>query len=130
MPARRALLGTLSVATASTLAGCSWLQSSDGGVDLTIFNQTDAAYTIEVGFFDEGASERSSRAYSGSLDIEPDGESTRDTVVETGRYLVRYQAYEENSRLTDEDHIHFIPSGDGTESLTFDIQQTGQLTRR
>jgi hypothetical protein len=130
MPSRRAVLGTLGVATASTVTGCSWLQSRDGGLDLTVFNQTAASYTVQIGFFDDGASEGAARAYSASLDIEPDGEITREAVVETGRYLVRYHAYEENSRLTDEDHIHFIPSGDGTESLTFDIQETGELSRR
>ena len=130
MPSRRAVLGTLGVAAASTFTGCSWVQSRDGGVDLTVFNQTDTSYTVVIRFFDDGASEASSRAYSASHDIEPDGEITREAVVETGRYLVRYHAYEENSRLTDEDHVHFIPSGDGTESLTFDIQQRGQLTRR
>jgi len=55
---------------------------------------------------------------------------TREAIVETGRYLVRYHAYEDHSGLTDEDHVHFIPSGDGTESLTFDIRESGEMTRR
>lgn len=130
MPSRRAVLGTLGVTTVSAFSGCSWLQSRDGSVGLTIFNQTDAAYTVEVGFFTDGASEPTARAYSSSLDVQPDGEVTREAVVEAKRYLVRYRAYEEHSRLTDEDHVHFIPSGDGTESLTFDIRETGELTRR
>jgi len=130
MPSRRTVLGTVGVATASTLTGCSWLQSGDGSVDLTVFNQTGASYTVEIGFFDDGASEGAARAYSSPLEIEPDGEVSREAVVETGRYLVRYRAYEDHSRLTDEDHVHFIPSGDDTESLTFDIRETGELTRR
>ncbi|MBX0325961.1 hypothetical protein EGH21_23375 [Halomicroarcula sp. F13] len=130
MPSRRAVLGTLGVATASTFTGCSWLQSRDGSVDLTVFNQTDASFTVEIGFFEDGASEAAARAYSSPLDVEPDGEVTREAVVETGRYLVRYRAYEDHSRLTDEDHVHFIPSGDDTESLAFDIRETGELTRR
>jgi hypothetical protein len=130
MPSRRAVLGTLGVVTASTLTGCSRLQSSGGRVDLTVFNQTDASYTVEIGFFNDGASEAAARAYSSSLEVEPDGEVTREAVVETGRYMVRYRAYEDHSRMTDQDHVHFIPSGDSTESLTFDIRETGELTRR
>lgn len=130
MPFRRAVLGMFGVATASTFTGCSWLQSGDGSVDLTVFNQTDASYTVVIEFFGEGASEGAARAYSSPLDVDPDGEVTREAVVETGRYLVRYRAYEEHSRLTDEGHVHFIPSGDGTESLTLDIREAGELTRR
>lgn len=130
MPSRRTVLGTLGIATASIITGCSRLQSPDGSVDLTVFNQTDTPYTVEIGFFNDGASEAAARAHSSSLDIEPDGEVMREAVVETGRYIVRYRAYEENSRLTDEDHVHFIPSGNGTESLAFDIRETGKLTRR
>lgn len=130
MPSRRAVLGILGVTTASTVTGCSLFQSRDGSVDLNLFNQTDAAYTVEIGFFHNGDSEAAASAYSSSLDVEPDGEVTLEAVVETGRYLVRYHAYEEHSRLTDEDHVHFIPSGDGTESLTFDIRETGELTQR
>jgi len=74
MPSRRAVLGTICAATASTFTGCSWLQSSDGSVDLTVFNQTDAAYTVEIGFFNDGAAEPAARAYSSSLDVEPDGD--------------------------------------------------------
>ncbi|MBV0901082.1 hypothetical protein [Haloarcula salina] len=130
MPSRRAVIGTLGVATTGLFGGCSWLQSRNGSVDVTVFNQTDAAYTVEIGFFDDGASATAARAYRSSLDVEPDGEVTREAVVATGRYLVRYHAYEDHSRLTDEDHVHFIPSGDGTERLTFDIRETGELTRR
>ena len=97
---------------------------------MTIFNQTDAPYTVEIGFFEDGASEAAARAYSSPLAVQPDGEVTREAVVETGRYIVRYRAYEGHSRMTDQDHVHFIPSGDDTESLTFDIRETGELTRR
>lgn len=100
MPSRRAVLGTLGVATGSAFTGCTWLQSSDGSVDLTVFNQTDTSHTVAIGFFDDSASEGVARAYSSSLDVEPDDEVTREAVVETGRYLVRYTVYEENSRPT------------------------------
>jgi len=130
MPSRRAVLGTLGVAAGSAFTGCAWLQSSNGSVDLTVFNQTDTSHTVAIGFFDDSASEGVARAYSSSLDVEPDDEVTREAVVETGRYLVRYTVYEENSRPTDQDHVHFIPDGDGTENLTFDIRESGELTRR
>jgi hypothetical protein len=130
MPSRRTVLGTLGVATVSTLTGCSWLKSSGSSVDLTVFNQTDDSYTVVIGFFNDGASESAARAYRSPIEVEPDGEVTREAVVETGRYLVRYRAYQDHSRMTDQDHVHFIPSGDGTESLTFDIRETGELTQR
>ncbi|WP_237738340.1 MULTISPECIES: hypothetical protein [Halorubrum] len=98
---------------------------------MTLFNQTDAPYTVEVEFYrDDGATEAAARAFSSSFDVEPDGEATAEGVVDAGRYLVRYYAYEGNSKLTDEDHVHFIPSGDETENLAFDIQETGELTQR
>ena len=98
---------------------------------MTVFNQTAVPYTVDVAFYrDDGASEAAARAFSSSVDVEPDGEATAEGVVDAGRYLVRYHAYEENSRLTDEDHVHFIPSGTETESLTLDIRETGELTRR
>ena len=130
MPSRRAVLGTLGVATGSTFTGCAWLQSSDGSVDLTVFNQTDTSHTVAIGFFDDSDSKGVARAYSSSLDVKPDGEVTREAIVETGRYLVRYTVYEEDSRRTDQDHVHFIPDGDGTENLTLDIRESGELTRR
>lgn len=121
---------TAAAGVAASLAGCSEVSSRDGGVDLTVFNQADAPYTIEIAFFGDSDSEGEARAYDTSLDLEPDGRQTREAVVEPRRYLVRYHAFEENSRLTAEDHIHFIPRGDGTESLIFDIQETGEVTRR
>lgn len=130
MPSRRTVLGTLGVVAASALSGCSQLQSDRERVDLTIFNQTDTPYTVEVAFFGDGRTETAARAYSSSLDIEPDGEVTVSEVVEPGRYIVRYEAYADGSRVTDDDHVHFIPSGDGSERLTLDIQETGELTRR
>ena len=130
MPSRRALLGALGLATTTTIAGCFGGNSGADGVDLTVFNQTATPYTVEIAFFEAGASERSARASDASLDIDPGGETTREAVVATGRYLVRYDVYAENSELTDEDHVHFIPAGDGTETLTFDIRDSGELYRR
>jgi hypothetical protein len=130
VPSRRAVLSAVGVATVGSLGGCSRLRSGAESVGLTVFNQTDTTYTVEIGFFDDDTPEPAARAYESSLDVEPDGEVTRDAVAEVGRYLVRYRAYEEGSRLTDQDHLHFVPSGDGTERLTFDIRDSGELTRR
>lgn len=121
---------TAAAGLAVGLSGCSGFRSRDEAVDLTVVNQATVPYTLEIGFFGDGDSEAAARAYGGTLNVDAGGRETREGVVEPGRYLVRYEAYEENSRLTDEDHVHFIPSGDGTEAITFDIQATGDLTRR
>ena len=126
---RRQLLSA-TAGVAGCLAGCSALGSQDTGVDLTVFNQADTPYTIEITVFGDGASESEARAYNTTINLEADGRQTREAIVEPRRYLVRYHAFEENSRLTAEGHVHFIPSGDGTERLTFDIDPTGAMTRR
>ncbi|WP_424015602.1 hypothetical protein ACOZ35_06400 [Halorubrum xinjiangense] len=131
MPSRRSALRTIGVAATAAVAGCSRLRSRGARIDLTVFNQTDAPYTVEVEFYsDDGASKAAARAFSSSFDVEPDGKATEEGVVDAERYLVSYHAYEEDSKLTDEGHVHFIPSGGETESLTFDIRETGELTRR
>ncbi|WP_049908428.1 hypothetical protein [Halorubrum distributum] len=131
MPSRRSALRAAGAAAAGAFAGCSRLRSRGARIDVTVFNQTDAPYTVEVAFYgDDGATEAAARAFSSSFDVGPDGEATAEGVVDAGRYLVRYRAYEENSTLTDEGHVHFVPSGDETEALLFDIQETGELTRR
>ena len=121
---------TTAVGVSIGLAGCTWNQSRTVGVELTIFNQADAPFTVEVGFFGDGASEAEARAYDTTVDIESGGQQTHEAVVEPDRYVIRYHAYENNSRLTDEDHVHYIPDGDGTESLAFDIGESGELSQR
>ncbi|SDF54518.1 hypothetical protein SAMN04488067_105153 [Halorubrum xinjiangense] len=130
MPSRRSVLRAIGVVATGASAGCSRLRSRDARVDVTVFNQTDVSYAVEVVFYEDGASEAAAREFSSSFDVGPDGTAADEGVVEARRYLVRYRAYEENSKLTDEGHVHFIPSGDGTEAITFDIQETGELTRR
>lgn len=129
MPSRRALLGTIGIATATSLAGCSWGQADADGLDLTVFNQTATPFTVEIEFIADGDDGATSR-HDASLDVDPNGEVNRENVVEAGAYLVRYQVYEENSTLTDEDHVHVVASGDGSDSLTFDIRNPGVLNRR
>ncbi|TKX56538.1 hypothetical protein EXE44_14240 [Halorubrum sp. SS7] len=130
MPSRRAVLGAVGVAAVGSLGGCSRLSSDAERVGLTVFNQTDATYTVEIGFFDDDTPEPAARAYESALDVAPGGEATRDAVAEVGRYLVRYRAYEDGSRLTDQGHVHFVPDGDGSERLTFDVREPGVLASR
>ena len=57
------------------------------------------------------------------IDIEPEGETRREDIAERKRNLVRYEAYNDSSRLTDEDHVHCSPTtGEREDSIAFDIQ--------
>lgn len=121
---------TTAVGLSIGLAGCSGNQSRDGGVELTIYNQAAVPYSVDVEVFGDGPSESEARVYDTAVDLAAGGAQTREAAIEPKRYLIRYHAYEDNSRLTDEDHVHYIPDGDGTENLAFDIQETGEVTRR
>lgn len=112
------------------LAGCSGTQSRTEGIELTIYNQASVSYSVEIEIIGEGASEGEARVYDTTVDIEAGGQQSNEAVIEPKRYLIRYHVYEDNSRLTDEDHVHYIPNGDGTETLAFDIEGTGEMTRR
>ena len=130
MKRREAILLTTTVLTGVT--GCSAFSSESSTLSIVFFNQTDSRYTVELSIFEPTAESRSeARLYSRSIDVEP-GERTRIAdVAEMNSYLVRYTLYENNSRLTDEDHIHYYPPGEGeSDSLAFNIEQTGELTRR
>ena len=112
------------------LAGCAGNQSRDRGVELTIYNQATAPYSVEIEIFGDGPSEGEARVYDTTVDIEAGGKQTREAAIEPQRYLIQYHAYENNSRLTDEAHVHYIPEGDGAENVVFDIRETGDVTRR
>ena len=117
----------------TTVAGCSALRSNPSQLNMTLFNKADSPYTIEMSLFGIGDNQPRSeaRAYSESIDVEPGGKAEREHVAEARRYLIRYEAYESNSHLTDEDHVHFYPSGnEGDDSVSFDIHSPGVLTRR
>ncbi|WP_324665651.1 hypothetical protein [Haloarcula sediminis] len=128
MKRRQAIIAA--VGFAAPVTGCAGNQSGDGAIDLTVINQSDTPYTVEIGFFRDDEERNEARAYDATLDIEADGRETREAVVSAGRYLVRYSAYEENSRLTDEDHIHYISAESDTDGLILDIRETGTVTRR
>lgn len=99
-------------------------------LDLTIFSHADDPYTVEVGVFRDESSRSDARVYSASLDVPSEGRAERENVLEARPYLVRYSAYRDNSRLTDEGHVHYLPPEDGEAGLTFDIDSDGSLTRR
>lgn len=129
MKRRSVLLGTPAVVTG--LAGCSVLSSPS--LTINVVNHADNPYTIELNLFKRGddVSRSEARVYDTSIDVEPQGQTQRENVVEARPYLVRYSVYENNRRPTDEDHVHYYPSESGDdESLTFDIDSSGVLTRR
>ena len=130
MRRRELLLGTAAVLAGGS--GCSALSSRPSSLSVVFFNQDDSSYTIELDVFEtDGESRSEARQYSGSIDVAPDGRTRVEDVAEMGSYLVRYGLYEGNSRLTDEDHVHYYPPDDGeSETLAFNIEQTGELTRR
>ena len=129
---RRAVLAT-GAASVATVAGCSALQPGTSMLGLALFNQPERPYTVELSLFepDDEQSRSDARVYSGSIDVDPREQTHRERVAEAQRYLVQYELFRDNSRLTDEDHIHFYPDDDGDdESLAFNIHPPGTMTRR
>gem|GEM_PF-808038 len=114
------------------LAGCSALGGSSPTVDLTLYNHSEEPYTVELTLYrSDGDTRSDARAWSSSVDVQPDAEATRAAVAEKQPYRVEYHAYRANSFLTDEDHVHYLPrDGEDDGSLTFDIQESGTLTER
>lgn len=100
---------------------------------ISVISHADNPYTIELGLYRSGddMSRSEARGYDASIDVEPQGQARRKNVAEVRPYLVRYSVYENNSRLTDEDHVHYYPPDNGDDdSLAFDIDSAGVLTRR
>lgn len=100
---------------------------------IAVFSHANSPYTIEMSLFRSGANKSRSeaRVYDTSINIKPQGQARRKNVAEAQPYLVEYSVYENNNRLTDEDHVHYFPPDNGNnDSLAFDIDSTGTLTRR
>lgn len=76
---------------------------------VTVFSHADSSDTIELNLFRTGdeMSRSETRVYDASIDVGPQGQARRKNVVETQPYLVRYSVYENDRRLTDEDHVHY-----------------------
>ncbi len=131
MKRRTLLLGTPAIVTG--LAGCSALSSPSSMLTVTVVSHAENPYTVELTLFRRSAdiSRSEARVYDASIDVEPQGQAQRTGVAEARPYLVRYSVYENNRKLTDEDHIHYYPPDNGgDDSLTFDIDSIGVLTRR
>ncbi|WP_435095080.1 hypothetical protein [Halorubrum sp. N11] len=134
MKRRGVLLGTTTVF--GGLAGCSGLSSVSATVDLDIFNHTESPYTVEFALFESGgdSSRSDARVYDESIDVEPQGRAERENIAEARPYLLRYAVYEDNSKQTDQDHIHYYPpekpENTDVDTLAFDIDSAGIVTRR
>ena len=129
---RRTYLRLTGTALLGGLAGCSALGASSPMVDLTIYNHSEDPYTVELTMYrPDGDTRSGARAYSASIDVQPDAEATRAAVAEKRPYRVEYDAYRANSVLTDEDHVHYLPyDGPDDVALTFDVDGSGVLTQR
>ncbi|WP_276275694.1 hypothetical protein [Haloarcula regularis] len=97
-----------------------------------MFNHTDSQYTVDFALFrTDGTQSRSAaREYSEQLAVGPQATARREAVAEARPYVVRYDVWENNSTPTDKDHVHFVPTGDGDDSVAFDIHAEGTLERR
>jgi hypothetical protein len=130
---RRRTLLRGAVPLCAGLAGCSGSLSDAPMLSLTVFNHAESPYTVEMTLSrtGDGGSGSGADAFSGQIGVEPGGQAVREAVAERRPYLVEYGLYEDNSDLTDQDHVHYSP-GDEDESgrLTFDIDSSGTLTRR
>jgi len=130
---RRSILTLSGVAILNGLAGCSNLSSESGDLGLTIFNNSDISYTVDIDIFDVGddVSRSGSSVYEDSIDIEPQEDTHRENVAEISPYIIMYDVYENNNSLTDQDHIHYYPSSDSDdENLLLNINQSGEITQR
>ena len=128
---RRTLLRAGSVATLAALAGCGE-GSRSATLSLSVVNHADVPYTVELTIFDaDGNGNRSeARVYDTSIDAPADDESSvRENIAAPQRYVVRYSAYKENSKLTDQSHIHYYPTGDD-DRIVFDIDPSGMVSYR
>jgi hypothetical protein len=115
------------------LAGCSGLRSRSQSLSLTVFNGSERPYAIELTMSRAGGDgDRSdTRAFSGRIEVDPNGEAVREVTVERAGYLIEYAVFESDSRLTDRDHVHYDPGDEGEDgSLAFDIDSSGTLIRR
>lgn len=136
MNRRQALVGTTSIIAG--LAGCSRFSTQSAILDLTLFNHAETAYTVELSLFkSEGDPSRSAaRVYEDRIHVPPAGRAEREAIAEVQPYITRYSVYENNTRLTDQDHIHYYPhessyvNSTAVDTLAFDINAEGGMTRR
>lgn len=130
MHRRTVLLGTTALLTAAS--GCATLSAPARTLDLTVFNQTDSPYTVSLSVFRTGgdATRSEARVYSTQFDLTANGRADREDVAPERPAVVRYEAYRDDSEQTDEGHVHYYPTDDGDDGITFDVAPGGALTRR
>jgi len=130
---RRRTVVRAAVPFCTGLAGCSGLRSGSQSLSVTVFNGSERPYALELTISRTGGNgDRSdARGFSGRIDVDPNGEVVREVVVDRARHLIEYALFEDNSRLTDQDHVHYYPGDEGEDGgLAFDIDSSGTLTRR
>jgi len=113
------------------LTGCALPGSGESRLNLAIFNQTETPYTVDMNFFDPAmeSSRSEVKLNDASISIEPEGKAMNEGIVETQSLLVRFTVFENDSSVTERDHIHYYPSDD-ERALTFNIRSPGVLIRR
>lgn len=131
MRRRNFIVGTIPLC--AVIAGCSEIYTDASMLSLAVINHSDSPYTVRITLLrrDEDSSKGEARVFSRSIDVEPNSQTIRDDVAEVQPYIIEYSAYEDDTYLTDQDHVHYYPAGESEdETQAFDIDSSGVLTRR
>lgn len=115
------------------VAGCSEVYSDASMLSLAVINHSESPYTVEMALLrsDEDSSKGEARVFSEWIDVEPDSQTIRDDVAEAQPYIIEYSAYENDTYLTEQDHVHYYPADEREDDIqAFDIDSSGVLTRR
>lgn len=131
MRRRNLLAGSIPLCTG--FAGCTEIVSDESMLSLAVINHSDSLYIVEMTLLrrDEDLTKGEARVFSRSIDVEPDSRTIRDDVAEAQPYIIEYSAYEDDTYLTDQDHVHYYPADESEDDTqAFDINSSGVLTRR
>ena len=132
---RRAVMAA-GLCSVASVPGCSILESDPSMLDIVFINNTDSGFTITVHLLasGDGNSNGEGRAFSASIDIEPQEELRREEIAESQQYLIEYDVdkiVDGDPLQTDHDHAHFYPTDGGDNpSVAFDIVGSGTLNKR
>lgn len=114
-------------------AGCSGLLRGSRRIDLVVVNHSASPFTVELALYrseNDDLSRSDARVYSESIDVESERRNERLEVAEVRPYIVRYDLYENGSRLVDQGHFHYYPPEGDDDGMAFDVGSEGVLTRR
>lgn len=131
MRRRNFLVGTLPFCTG--VAGCSEVFSDTSMLSLAVINHSDSLYTVEVALLqnDEESTRSEARVFSEPIEVEPNSQTVREDVAAVQPYIIEYSAYEDDTSLTDQDHVHYYPADESEDDTqAFDIDSSGVLTWR